>query len=78
MTLYVNRSWCTPLIYGLCFHNFNLKYEMVCCIFNKIYIKYIIYSIYMYISLKCTQFLKMNAGNSLIVTMLSSVGCGVC
>ena len=32
----------------------------------------------MYISLKCTQFLKMNAGNSLSATMLSSVGCGVC
>ena len=25
-----------PLIYGLCYHHFNLKYEMVCCIFQYI------------------------------------------
>ena len=70
-----NRSVCKPLIYGLSYHNFNLKYERVCCILNKIYIQiiiftyttYIIYNIYTYICLKCTQFLKINAGNSLSV-----------
>ena len=60
------------LIYGLCYHNFNLKYERVCCILTKymynnyIYI-YILYSLYSSICLKCTKILKINAGNSLSV-----------
>ena len=42
------------------------------------YITYIIYSIYTYICLKCTQFLKINAGNSLSVPSLFNNGIHPC
>ena len=56
-----------PVIYVLCNHNFNLKDERVFLQNIRIIIifTYIIYSIYTYICLKCTHFLKINAGNSL-------------
>ena len=89
MTYCVIKSKCT-LVHAFNLRNLFSSFQSQITLFgefltkysNSIYITYIwyiIYSIYTYICLKCTQFLKINGGNSLSVACqwIACLSCGI-